>query len=656
MTTSFSEQPGREVHSPVRALFTLGAVAMLMACAFAPISSRQIVIYSLLGIGSIASIAAFTAWRMPAFRSTICSSEHYVTQLLAIPIHHLYLIAFGLLLSLASNAAAGDHLQTNSPVAVPLWLGGITFVVLGLLGDNRSTQRDTRQIREQLALFLLLIIALALRTWRVADMPYVLSGDEGSVGLVGWEFLEGSRDNLLGLGWFSFPALYSWLLSLCQSIFGRSVLAIRLVSSITGTLTIAATYLAGSILFNRKVGLIAAAWLATFHYHVFFSRVAYNNIFDGLFLILTVALLYKGWVSNRRNDFLLFGLSLGFSQYFYTTSHAIPLILVLWIPWLHFRHGAIRSRGSHLFAALIVAGSITLPLILTYITQPTLLTFTAGRVSLLDPSLLGPAAEALNTTPLGLVLEQTLVTGLGLTVSELQGIYADTARPMLSGLSAIVFYLGLLISLLRLRSSRYAILLITLMGSLLIGGISIQAPSSQRLILLPPILALLCASSLDTFQMWLNDRWPRFRLFSILLLLTSVGWMMAQNIQQLFSQYFPNETYGSLNGEVTQEMVVFLQNEPPEVKINFVGGERMQFDSIPSMAYLRPGYVAESVETSEALTLPASVNQRTLFIVLPEQQASLKHLASMYPEGSTIARYNRHGRLLFYVRIVEPQN
>jgi hypothetical protein len=99
-------------------------------------------------------------------------------------------------------------------------------------------------------------------------------------------------------------------------------------------------------------------------------------------------------------------------------------------------------------------------------------------------------------------------------------------------------------------------------------------------------------------------------------------------------------------------MVSFLQDESPEVEIVFIGGERMQFDSIPSLPYLLPGYSASSLETADALPTLSAVDQPTIFIVLPEQRSSLAYLTSLYPQASTIARYNRHGRLLFYARIV----
>jgi hypothetical protein len=568
--------------------------------------------------------------------------------------NRLFILMLGLCITILASLISNQHSGGSNQVAIALWLIGVVFVLLAL----RSSERPLRETRistiEIFALMLLIIFGWILRTVNLETMPYVLSGDEGSAGLVGWEFVDGSRDDILGLGWFSYPGLYFWLLSLCQSLFGRSVFAIRVVSSIAGTLSIAATYLAGKIIFNRKVGLIAAAWLTPFHYHVFFSRIAYNNIFDGLFLVLCVGFLFRGWKKNSRSDFLLLGFFLGISQYFYTTSHAIPVILLLWLPWLHLRHAKFNTRHLHLLATILVAGSITLPLITTYFSHPETLTFTAGRVSLLDPTLIGPAAEALGTTPFGLVLEQTLVTGLGLTVSELQGIYLDSSKPMLFGLSAILFTLGFLITLIRWRRSHNAILLITLFISIIMGGLSIQAPSSQRLILLPPIMALTIATLLDTCQGWFNKQWPRLRMLSSVILLVSIGWLAFENIDHLFWEYYPNEHYGSLNGEVTQEMIEFLQEETTEADIYFIGGERMQFDSIPSITYLQPALRAESAARLEELDITASIHRRTIVILLPEQLPSLDVLASTFPESAIIARYNRHGRLLFYVQIIEP--
>jgi 4-amino-4-deoxy-L-arabinose transferase-like glycosyltransferase len=574
---------------------------------------------------------------------------------LKISIHQLAALLVGMILVAAGSIGSAKDATLTAQLNLVLWIFGVCLVFLGLRSPERAKPTKKSPITWELGLFLLILtLGCILRVIRLESMPFILSGDEGSAGLIGIEFLEGPRNNIVGIGWFSFPALYFWLLSFLQTIFGRTVLAIRLLSALAGTLTILGTYLAGKELFSPKVGFIAAAWLASFHYHVFFSRIAYNNIFDGLSLVLLITSLHQAWQRNQRGLFLVFGLILGFSQYFYTTSRILPLILLLWLPWLSAHHGPLRQRSIHLLPALLLAGCVVLPLGLAYIREPSSLTFTAGRVSLLDPDLLGPAAEALGTTPLGLILEQTLVTVLGLTVGELQGIYFGTAQPMLFGLTALGFYVGFLVTILRWRRPSAGILLTTLAVSVLIGGLSVQAPSSQRLILLPPVLALIITTGLVVIQEWLGDHWPYLRLPSMLVLALALVWMMVENVHFLFDRYFPNESYGSLNGEVAQEMAAILWDQEPDLPIYFVGGDRMQFDSIPSLDYLAPGYHAQSYSSLAELELPQVGVERTLMIVLPEQLDTLQALRQSYPMASENARYNRHGRLLFYSFEIDP--
>lgn len=607
-------------------------------------------------LGSTYVFTSLIALLSNTFRIWLAAFSQGVAKRLTIPRSAVPVLLTGFGFCLTGSLTAGPASNATLPISLPLWILGITLTYLSLR-DRRGKRTPAGTSKHDRWIILALILFGAyIRSVALEAMPYVLSGDEGSVGLVGWEFVAGTRDNPLGLGWFSFPAFYSWLLSLSQIFLGRSTMAIRLVSTIVGSLTIAATYLTAKKLFNRPTGLVAAAWLASFHYHVFFSRIAYNNIFDGLFLILCVGALYQGWKEKDRNAFLFAGLALGLSQYFYTTARAIPLILILWLPWLHLRHASLKSRYQDLLAALLFAAAISLPLIVTYILQPSSLIFTAGRVSLLDPTLLRPAAEALGTSPAGLVMEQTLVTALGLTVSELQGIYVDSGQPLLFGLSAVVFYFGLVRLCFAWRRTPSGIIWITLFASILIGGLSVQAPSSQRLILLPPILALILADTLCAAHRWLQTRRTEWRLFSGILLVMALGWMSYENLQQLFFDYFQHEHYGSVNGEVTQEMIDYLQDESPQTRFIFIGGDRMAFDSIPSIDYLAPTYSAMSIERIEDIPLPSSVSTRAVYFILPEQQLALNRLAQTYPESSVFARYNRQGRLLFYVRVVEPDS
>jgi hypothetical protein len=125
--------------------------------------------------------------------------------------------------------------------------------------------------------------------------------------------------------------------------------------------------------------------------------------------------------------------------------------------------------------------------------------------------------------------------------------------------------------------------------------------------------------------------------------------MMVENAQQLFGRYFPTEEYGSLNGEVTQSMIELFASDRPGA-IYFVGGDRMGFDSIPSLAYLLPGVTGHDLAPPYDLpSASATTSDDRVFIVLPEQAQALQTLEARYGPGQVTKRYNRLGRLLFFV-------
>ncbi len=270
--------------------------------------------------------------------------------------------------------------------------------------------------------------------------------------------------------------------------------------------------------------------------------------------------------------------------------------------------------------------------------------FTASRVSMLIPGWTAEAAAALGMTAGGLVLEQIWVTALGLTVAELQGVYYAPGAPMLISLSAVLFVAGLLICLLRIRDPRHSLPLLVLAGAILMGGLSIQAPNSQRLLYMAPALAWMVILPLEAVREWSARRWPGGRRALSVLAGLLVIVMLTQNLDHLFRDYFPREEYGSVHGEVTQAIIELWPSLPDGTPAYFFGGERMGFASIPSLAYLRPE--AHALDLDRVDRIPPSLQGLVAF-VLPEQAASLAELRSRFPEGIALRRYNRHGRLLF---------
>jgi hypothetical protein len=291
-----------------------------------------------------------------------------------------------------------------------------------------------------------------------------------------------------------------------------------------------------------------------------------------------------------------------------------------------------------------------MPLMLLYVAHPGEVLFTASRVSMLVPGWIEPAAAALGTTPFGLILEQIWVTALGLSAAELQGVYYGSGVPLLFGLSTPLFYLGLLYCILHLRDPRYNLPLLALALTLLVGGLSIQAPNAQRMLLLPPILAMAVTLPLNQAVEWIAARAVRLKPAAVVIAAGLVLVMGAQNLDHLFGRYFRQDQYGSLNGEVTMEMVNVLKEVPSRQPVYFIGGERMGFYSIPSLPYLLPD--VRGIDLEYPYALPENEDSPDLqywIFVLPEQTQALELIHERYSPADLSARYNRQGRLLFYL-------
>jgi hypothetical protein len=304
---------------------------------------------------------------------------------------------------------------------------------------------------------------------------------------------------------------------------------------------------------------------------------------------------------------------------------------------------------AHLISFWLVAIVVALPLALHYGAHPEQWLVNAQYVSILNPDL-QEAASALGMTPVGLVLEQIWVTALGFTVGELQGVYYGSGAPLLIGLSAPLFLIGVIWFLIHLRDARYNIPILTLIATILIGGFSTQAPNAQRMLLLPPVLAILVVHPLEEISTRLSYHWRKGRILIFVTMSIVVLLAMAQNLRLFYRDYLPREAYGSYKGEVAQGMVEILDDEQQGVEVYVVSGGRLHIDSLTSLHYQVPNIAGWDLEPPYELPDTAGpMGTRRLFFILPEQINARLEIESKYTGGSTFPRYNRHERLLFYV-------
>jgi 4-amino-4-deoxy-L-arabinose transferase-like glycosyltransferase len=199
-----------------------------------------------------------------------------------------------------------------------------------------------------LALFLL---ALVLRgAWVAAINPDPLDGRFDDT-----LFYDRSATALAdGKGYINFekkptarwPIGYSGLVASLYVVFGPNLLAPKALNVFLGAATVVAVYVLGARLFDRRVGLVAAALLALFPSQIFFSTLVMTEVLFAALLTL-VALLVVLWTLPPKADppstegderpaaykVLLLGLLVGYGA-ITRGEGSVVVVAVLLIWWL----------------------------------------------------------------------------------------------------------------------------------------------------------------------------------------------------------------------------------------------------------------------------------------------------------------------------------
>jgi hypothetical protein len=206
---------------------------------------------------------------------------------------------------------------------------------------------------------------LALRLWGVRQgLPYAYNADEAdhfvrhAIGM----FEHGT----LNPEYFANPPAYTYALHLLYAVwYGGAQGAIhayqlhpepvytlaRVAAALLGTLALWLLYLIGARLFNRAVGLLAAAIEAVAFLPVFYAHLALNDAPTlapaTLSLLGAAGILRKG----RRRDYLLAGVGLGFAC---ATKYTAGIVLV---PLLAGAAARFREGDRRTLPGLLLAGA-----------------------------------------------------------------------------------------------------------------------------------------------------------------------------------------------------------------------------------------------------------------------------------------------------------
>lgn len=355
-------------------------------------------------------------------------------------------------------------------------------------------------------MILILLVAAAFRfvgldnfpTPRGASPPG-LEHDEVAHWLINQAILAG-KHAIYFTEAYGHEALYHYLQAYFGALVGDHALALRLPSGYFGVMLVAIAYALGRRLFGARVGLWSAAFLAVLFWPVFYSRLALRAISLPVFSGLAAYWWWRAFPatgdgSQRREwqirldshaplaPFLISGLLAGLSLHTYMAARAVPIFFGLYTLYLFlFHRPAFRAcwRGIGLFWAALAL--VAAPLVSFLLTNPG----AEVRIAEVD----APLRALLGRDPWPVLQNAVKIAGMfGLRGDPLwrQNV---AYQPVFDPAMAALFYLGVGLTMWRWRDARHAFLLLWLAASVIPSLVTIDAPSSIRIVNLLPVLML----------------------------------------------------------------------------------------------------------------------------------------------------------------------
>jgi len=537
--------------------------------------------------------------------------------------------------------------------ALPVWLVGVAVGAWALAGRGwRGWRVGWGEVG---GVALLVAAALALRLTGLADFPYPMSGDEGSMAMEARRILEGAWVNPFGTGWFSHPNLFFYLHAASLRALGWNLFALRFPSALLGALGVGAVYLLARGVFGRETAWASGIFLAGWSLPLHLSRLALNNAADPLFSALTLALLHRGLVRGRRCSFVAAGLFMGAGLYFYFGLRLLVVLVPLMVALAGWPRAARRWRGLLAMAAvaLLVAG----PLLLHFARHPDVFVARMARDGLFQSGELQAEQDA---TGMGLpaLLLQHLGCAVGAFVYTLDRGYFYTAPlPMLPAFSGALFVLGVELALLRFRQPRYlGLLLWTGIVVLAVGWLVRSPPGYHRYLVAAPAVCLLVGRALVAMVRRLAsalDLHPVLRRGLVLLLAAGLA---AGGAYYYFAVYAPSGVFADRNTEIADRTARLMADLGPDYVTFFFGTERMRLGGFNSARFLAPDAEWEDVEDDlpdESKWMRAE--RGALFIFLPERVSERGLVERRFPGGTEGVAVGRHGDVLFYTYLLPPR-
>jgi len=416
------------------------------------------------------------------------------------------MVSVAAVLSIVSAIVA--LLQPTSWLPLASWIAGMLFLVAAAwrhdaraesvpLSRVVSTALKTPAIRiELLCVGLVCLAAFVLRAWGLERFPPFMHGDEAESAWRGLRILIGPDPLppfVTSPDWYELPTLYHYLEAASMAVFGRSEGGVRMLSAISGAMSVPLIYAIARLSWGRTAGALSMLFIVFGHTHLHFSRFGGGYVEASLMMVLLMLLVVIA--ARGRRDLLLFvgiGLVIGLAQYMYASARLLPIAGAVLLAALLWR----RKIGlAHIGLVALAAFAAVAPLGAWYLQNPGTISGRMSDVFILNASALTHTLGADYAMPrdLGRLtnLQFSRIGGYLMNAGDTSTKYAREF-PGFDGVTVALFWFGLAQAVLRSRRfGEFALLTWFLAGFTTAGLLTIDAPSANRLLVAIPSVYLL---------------------------------------------------------------------------------------------------------------------------------------------------------------------
>jgi hypothetical protein len=420
------------------------------------------------------------------------------------------------------------------------------------------------------------------------------------------------------------------VLALGMRLFGKDHYGIVMFSVIAGTLTIPVSFLLGRLLFGRIAGLIAMAFVMGSYTHIHFSRIMFGPTAT-FALCLAVYFLFRGLFEGKAFWMALAGLTGGLGILTYYSSRISPfligIVLLLWL----FEGGISRRRKLFCIWACALGGLVGMGPVTGYaLEKPQEFAGRANDVMLWAPEVLRHSHAKYGTdSTLAIVAEQVKRSFLTLYYFGDQSPHFWLEKPMVGGLVAAFFTVGLGFLLGAWRDLRLAALGSWFFLTFVLGGVlTSDPPYWPHLNIAIPAICLLAgfaaAKSLELAALISPGKVHLVYAAAAGLLLALAGHHWSVYISHVFDNAVPRIRASRFISTLPREMEILIfssRHKPDEMSFRFFAkGHRI------------------SAGTKEGVESLAGRPGRDICFLLFEQRELLDEIVKRHPGG----KYREH--------------